>query len=160
MLRIKHPDIGRAYHYKHPGKSKMEFHYFFRKPVFPVVGNIEGYFIGAKTVRGLGRQLAEIQLKEKGYYNLVDFTGEGWTLHIPEMVISPLTAKKRWTKLEIIKLFNERANNELWGGEQYSEKSLPAKRLGRIISDLAAIPAEFAKNQKTNCGRPEAKRKR
>jgi hypothetical protein len=63
------------------------------------------------------------------------------------MVISPLTFKKRWTKREIIKLFNERENVELGEGKKYSERSLSAKRLDKIIFDLVemneAAPRQF-----------------
>jgi hypothetical protein len=55
------------------------------------------------------------------------------------MMISPLTIKKRWTKLEIIKLFNERENVEVGEGKKYSEKSLSAKCLEKIISDLVEL---------------------
>jgi len=137
----------------------MELRYFFRRPTFPMVGNLEGHFIGAKNVQELSSKLAEIQLNEDGSYNLVDFTGEGWSLYTAKMIISPLTAKNRWTNLEIIKLFNERKNTELGEGKRYSEKSLSAKRLGKIISDLVDISSESVKNQKAN-RKQGAKRKR
>lgn len=124
-----------------------------------MIGNFEGYFIGAQNAHELSSKLAEIQLDEDKSYNLLDFTGEGWSLYTAQMAISPLTAKKRWTKLEIIKLFNERKNTELWDGKKYSEKSLSAKRLDKVISDLVDISSEFVKNQK---GKPNqaVKRKR
>jgi len=128
----------------------MELRYFFRKPTFPMVGNIEGYFISAKNAKELSSKLAEIQLNKDGSYNLVDFTGEGWILYTAKMIISPLTIKKRWTKLEIIKLFNERKNTELVEGKKYSEKSLSAKRLGKIISDLVDMSSGSVKNKTTN----------
>ncbi|MFW5860661.1 MAG: hypothetical protein ACOCWZ_00305 [Spirochaetota bacterium] len=119
--------------------SKMELQFFLRMPKFPMVGNIEGHFIGAGNARELSCKLAEIQLNEEEGYDLVDFTGEGWSLFAPEMIISPLTIKKRWTKLEIITLFNERKNVELGEGRVYSVKSMSSKRIGKIISDLVAM---------------------
>ncbi len=110
-----------------------------------MVGNIEGNFIGAKNDQELSCKLAEIQLSEDGRYDLVDFTGEGWSLYTSKMIISPLTNKKRWTKLEIIKLFNERGNTELGEGRVYSEKSLSAKRLDKIISDLVEMSSKPVK---------------
>jgi hypothetical protein len=104
-----------------------------------MVTNIEGYFIGAKTPKELSTKLRKIRLDRDRSYDLVDFTGEGWSLYVPNMVISPLTLKKRWTKREIIKLFNERENMELAEGKKYSEKSLSAKRLYKIILDLVEI---------------------
>ena len=117
----------------------MELKYLFRKPIFPMVTNIQRYFIAAKTPKELSTKLKNIQLDRDKSYDLVDFTGEGWSLYVPKMVISPLTLKKRWTKREIIKLFNERENIELAEGKRYSEKSLSAKRLYKIILDLVEI---------------------
>jgi len=115
-----------------------------------MVGNVEGHFVGAKNAKELSSRLAEIQLNKDGSYNLVDFTGEGWSFYTAKMIISPLTINKRWTKLEIIKLFNERKNTELGEGKKYSEKSLSAKRLGKIISDLVDISSGSVKNKTTN----------
>ena len=117
----------------------MKLQYVFRKPTFPMLANIEGYFIGAKTPKELSIKLTKTQLDRDKSYDMVDFTGEGWSLYASIMVISPLTLKKRWTKREIIKLFNERENIELAEGKKYSEKSLSAKRLGMIISDLVEL---------------------
>jgi hypothetical protein len=119
--------------------NMMEFRYLFRKPTFPLVGSVEGHFIGAKNPEDLSSQLVKIQFNKDGSYDLADFTGEGWSLYIAEMMISPLTIKKRWTKLEIIKLFNERENVEVGEGKKYSEKSLSAKCLDKIISDLVEL---------------------
>ena len=130
--------------------SKMELQFFFRKPKFPMVGNIKGHFIGARNARELSCKLAEIQLNEEESYDLVDFTGEGWSLYASKMIISPLTLKKQWTKLEIIKLFNERENVELGEGRIYPEKSLSAKRLDKIISDLVEMSSEPVKNKRDN----------
>jgi len=104
-----------------------------------MVSNIEGYFVGAKTPKELSIKLTKIQLDRDKIYDMVDFTGEGWSLYLPKMLISPLTFKKRWTKREIIKLFNERENIELAEGKKYSEKSLSAKRLDKIIFDLVEM---------------------
>lgn len=114
----------------------MELQYLFRKPKFPMVANIEGQFIGAKTPKDFLNKLSQIQIDQDKSYNMVDINGEGWSLYVSKMVISPLTIKKKWTKLEIIKLFNERDNLQLAYEKMYSEKSLSSKSLDKIISDL------------------------
>ena len=115
----------------------MELNYLFRKPSFPVLMNINGYFIGAKTPFKLIRKLSEIELEHDGVYDVVDIKGFSWSLYVETMTISPLTLRNRWTKLEIIKLFNERKNTS--NGIKYSEKSLSSKKLDRIITDLAEL---------------------
>jgi len=108
-------------------------------PTFPVALSTNGVFIGAKTPEELSIEVEKLHLDQDTSYDLVDVTGEGWSLYALKMVISPLTFKKRWTKREIIKLFNERINIELREGRKYSEKSLSAKRLDKIIRDLVEI---------------------
>jgi hypothetical protein len=117
----------------------MELGYLFRVPAFPAVLSIDGVFIGVRTPGELSIELGKLDRDQDTSYDLVDCTGEGWRLYVPKMVISPLTVKKRWTKREIIKLFNERKNVELGEGKKYSEKSLSAKRLDKIILDLVEI---------------------
>lgn len=99
-----------------------------------MLGSIEGYFIGAKSPKDLSGKLAEIPINKDGYYSLVDCTGKVWILIVDQRILSPLTFKKRQTKLGIIRLFNERKNTEVGYGNQYSEKSLSSKRLERIFS--------------------------
>ena len=110
----------------------------FRKPKFPLIGNFEGHFISAQNTRELTRKLSKISLEDKTY-NFLDSTGEGWAIYTEHMVISPIATKKRWTKKEIIALFNERKNLELADGEMYSEKSLSSKRVHKIIYDLVEM---------------------
>jgi GNAT superfamily N-acetyltransferase len=49
----------------------------------------------------------------------------------------PLVLKKKWTKLELIRLYNSRRNNA--DENIYSEKSLSAKRFDKILSDITNL---------------------
>lgn len=113
-----------------------------------MIANIEGHFVGATTPKAFACKLAQIPFNNDKSYDIVDSRGEGWSLYAPKMLISPLTMKKRWTKREIIKMFNERENTELAGGKKYSEKSLSVKRLSKVISDLVEISSESVKIEK------------
>ena len=119
--------------------TTMQMKFLFRKPQFPILGSIDGHFISAKTSTSLSKKISTIQLAPGESYDLVDNRGEGWSLHVNEMTISPLTFKKRWTKKEIIKMFNERKNPKCGNHELYPEKSLSAKRLDKIICDIAEL---------------------
>ncbi len=119
--------------------KKTELQYIFRQPKFPLTVSIEGYFIGAETPADFLEQLNRAPVDEKGIYDLVDGTGEGWSFSVEQMVISPLTLKKRWTRKQIISLFNQRINKEPGQQELYSEKSISSKRLDRIIADLVRL---------------------
>lgn len=117
----------------------MKLQYFLRKPEYPVLGNFEGHFISAKNKSEFRRKLAKISLKKDTKYNFLDYKAEGFCLDTKLNFISPMTMKKRWTKREIIALFNERENTELADGRLYSEKSLSSKRVNEIIFDLVLM---------------------
>lgn len=113
--------------------------YIFRRPRFPILGDIEGYFIGANNAEDFIEQLLKVPYQETGFYNIVDSGGEGWSFSVEYMTMSPLTSKKRWTKKEIIYLFNRRKNKDVGRQRLYSEKSISNKRLERIITDLVRL---------------------
>ena len=110
---------------------------FFRKPKYPILCNVDGHLIGAKSDKTLAKELSALELKKDEQYDVIDSTGEGWLLLAEHMVLSPVNfRKRRWTKLEIIRLFNNRANKSGPDEKPYSEKSLSAKKFDKIIRDL------------------------
>ena len=109
--------------------------YLFRKPKYPVIVDIDGNLVCGKSASTLARRLSKtLNLQEKTY-NTIDSAGEGWAFYPRQWLLSPLTLKKRWTKLEIVKLYNERKNIKS-EEKTYSEKSLSSKRLDSILSDI------------------------
>ena len=72
---------------------------------------------------------------------IVDATGEGWAFHPDLMVVSPLTLKKRWKKIDVIQLFNK-SENSLRIGTSYPEAYIPRRSLPRIIAEVAALTAQ------------------
>ena len=112
--------------------------YLFRKPVFPIILEVDGKIIGAEGPEQLEKDFASLSLPSGGHLPLVDSSGEGWALTVDHMVISPLTVKKRWTKKEVIALFNN-SNSAKEANKAYSTKSISAKRFDRIISELVTL---------------------
>jgi hypothetical protein len=95
---------------------------------------------GSQHGRSLLKRLSDIDLPTKTNYPVIDSTGEGWGLYLfpSEAVLSPMAVKKRWSKREVIHLYNQRKNvseNE----SPYSEKSLSSKRIDRIIREIADL---------------------
>jgi len=62
------------------------------------------------------------------------------------MIVSPLTLKKRWKKIDVIRLFNG-SDNALRIGATYPEAFIPKRPLVRIIAEVAALVA-YAKPNK------------
>ena len=112
--------------------------YFFRKPKYPVICDVDGFVIAAKSEKSFVKRLSEVNLDPEKTYNLVDSTAEGWIILPKHMLVSPLTFKKQWSKKEIITLFNDRKNSSS-EEVQYSEKSLSAKRFERIFGDIVDL---------------------
>jgi hypothetical protein len=118
--------------------STHELSYVFRKPIYPVICDIDGYVIAAKSDKSFVKRLSVVKLVSDKTYNLVDSSAEGWVFMPKHMLVSPLTFKKQWSKKEIISIFNNRINSSS-DGVQYSEKSLSAKRFERIFGDIVDL---------------------
>ena len=108
---------------------------FFRKVKYPILIESDSSIFGAWNDEELESITSKEQFKKKRQYELLDCTGEAWSYH-PEMdIISPLNFKKRWTKKEIINFYNKFAEP----GKEYVGKSLSAKRLSKIIEEIAEL---------------------
>jgi hypothetical protein len=112
--------------------------YIFRKPKYPVLCSINGFVIAARSEKTFLKQLLLTDVDSEKSYDLVDSTNEGWMFTPKEMMISPLTFKKSWTKKEIIALYNGR-KNRADDCAPYSEKSLSSKRLDILFQDIVAL---------------------
>jgi hypothetical protein len=112
----------------------IKVNYFLRKPVYPIICNINNNLIGAKNKNAFERAIAKYDLNEKDY-DIIDRTGEGWSFNTHHMIISPLTLKKSWTKKEIINLYNN--SNDIIN--IYSEKSISNKRYYEVFDDLVDL---------------------
>ncbi|RNC67349.1 MAG: hypothetical protein ED859_15115 [Desulfuromonadales bacterium] len=110
----------------------------FREPKYPVICDIDGFVIAAKSEKSFVKQLSEVTIVAEKSYNLVDSTGEGWIFLPKHMSVSPLTFKKQWSKKEIIAVFNGRKNQSS-EDVRYSEKSLSSKRFDRIFGELVDL---------------------
>lgn len=114
--------------------------YLFRKPVFPVICEIDGFVFAAKSAKSLEKWLQTIPLGVKTTYDMVDATAEGWSFVPEHMAVSPLTFNKDWTKKAVIALFNGRKNVSE-PERKYSDKSLSNKRFDQIFSEIVELLA-------------------
>lgn len=113
--------------------------YVFRRPAYPILIEVDGHIIGARNKQGLERKLSRIMLTPGRVYHGADSTGEAWDLYTNGMMLSPLTLRKRATKLELIKLVNERKNKKRPDETPYSGKSLSSKTFEKVFEDLVNI---------------------
>ena len=113
--------------------------YLFRKPEYPVLCCIEGRVVSATTEERLLQLLSQCPEQSDVPYDVIDVTGEHWAFYPDTMLLSPLTLRKRWTKLQLIRLVNTRSNRSTPDEPSYSERSLSAKRFERVFHDLVEI---------------------
>ena len=128
----------------------------FREPEFPVVCDAPAGLVGATSLRDFAAQVDPLGLPPGENLPLVDASAEGWVFNTQHCVLSPLTLKKRWTKKEVIAMFNGSDAARKLGGK-YSERSLSAKRFDRILGEIVSL-IQSANNtsELTSGGRADA----
>jgi hypothetical protein len=120
--------------------------YAFRRPRFPIIYAVCNELRAAPSPSAFQRQLERLGPQDTKVLDMVDATGEGWAFHSDLMIVSPLTLKKRWRKIDVIRLFN-RSENARRIGAAYPEAYIPRRPLVRIIAEVAALVA-YAKPNK------------
>jgi hypothetical protein len=118
--------------------------YLFIRPKFPIICRIDNTLLAAKSGAELDSKLKSLGSIADGHYDVIDGSGQGWSLNTEYMVVSPICIKSRWTKKEIIQMYNNSRCSEMTG-EKYSEKSLSAKRVDRIVADVAKLISDANK---------------
>jgi len=119
--------------------------FFYRKPKFPVLCDVQGVLIGARTPSKLSEAIASIKLPAGEYLPFIDASAEGWALVVDLMTVSPLTFKKRWTKKEVIAVFNG-SQTARRAGLEYPLSSLSSKRFDRILGDIVELVQDANKS--------------
>lgn len=115
--------------------------YLFRKPKYPMICDLGDSLIGARSEKRFLAQLEDADLEPGEMYPMVDATGQGWSFHSDHEIISPFSVKYRWTKREVIELFNQSATARK-AGLEFPMKSLANKRVDRIIGEIADLIEE------------------
>src|SRR6266545_4978325 len=124
--------------------SKVQ--YAFRRPRFPIIYAVGSELLAAISPAAFQRQLERLEPQGAKVLDMVDATGEGWAFHSDLVIVSPLTLKKRWKKIDVIRLFNG-SDNARRIGAAYPEAYIPRRPLARIIAEVAALVA-YAKPNK------------
>ncbi len=113
--------------------------FFFRLPKFPIiVRGGDGRLVAATSRRHAERALVPELFPGEESYDVIDARGEGFILEGELMMISPLTMKARWTKKEIIELYNAGVDSGS-GQALYPTRSLSSKRLEQVVRDIAKL---------------------
>ncbi|MFP4548767.1 MAG: hypothetical protein ACLFQM_11605 [Fidelibacterota bacterium] len=119
--------------------NEIVFNIAWRKPKYPVIIISNDGLYAAFNINQLAKNcVASIPIDKKNYIQVIDSTGEEFWYSPGNCILSPGFSFKRWTKKKIIETFNRSQNAES-KNQQYSMKSISAKRLDRIIRDICEM---------------------
>lgn len=127
-------------------KTGGKVQYAFRRPRFPIICAVGSELLAAPSPAAFQRQLEGLEPLGAKVLDIVDATGEGWVFHADLSIVSPLTLKKRWKKIDVIRLFNG-SDNARRSGAAYPEAYIPRWPLVRIIAEVAALVAHAKPNK-------------
>ncbi|NLB70235.1 MAG: hypothetical protein GX804_11260 [Lentisphaerae bacterium] len=110
----------------------------FRWPVLPFICNTGKHLIGVASLQKFDSMITALNLPSDDVLAGVDADAAGWTYFVKDHFLSPFTSKRRWTKKEVVEMYNgSTAAKKL--NQQYSIKSLSAKRFDRIITEIVEL---------------------
>ena len=115
--------------------SSPEFSVIFRNPVFPVVGFADGKLFSAMDLESLVLILISFDQSVDDIVKLADSKGEEFWYSRKQNGLGPGFAGKRWTKRQIIELYNNHVEND----RLYPVRSLSNKRLSEIIAEVSIL---------------------
>jgi hypothetical protein len=116
--------------------SVADFGVLFRRPIFPVVGFVDARLFSALDLKTLALTLVRLEPSSgEDIVRLVDSTGEEFWYSREQQVLSPGFLGKRWTKQQIIDLYNSHIESD----RPYSARSLSNKRLSEIVAQISDL---------------------
>jgi len=109
---------------------------FFRRPILPAVGFADDRLFSALDLETLASILVRLGPSAgEDIVRVVDSTGEEFGYSCERRVLSPGFMGKRWTKRQIIDLYNSRTGSD----RRYSARSLSNKRLSEILAEISDL---------------------
>ena len=113
-----------------------------RKPKYPVIVISAERLYSALNIKQLAKScISSTPIKGKSVVHVIDSTGEEFWYSPDQYILSPGFSIKKWTKKQIIEMFN-RSSNANNHAQEYSTKSMSAKRLEKIIGDICELLKE------------------
>ncbi len=115
--------------------------YQFRKAKFPLLLESDTIVVGAQSDGELNSLIKKLTFKNKGVYQVIDASGEGWSYYPEHNVLTPLTINKRWTKKAIIEFYNSSIKVDKTK-EEYNVGSLSNRKLTTIIEEIVILSSK------------------
>ena len=120
-------------------QDQIEFKVLFRNPIYPVIVIAEDMLTVATNIKGLAESCISSKLPEgETVIKAIDSSAEEFWYSPDNYAIGPGFAFKKWTKKQIVELYNN-SSNVMKSNKKYSPKSLSNKKLPRIIGDICEL---------------------
>ena len=120
-------------------REQIEFNVLFRNPVYPVIIISEDKLTAAFNKKQLAESCIDSTLPEgENFIKIIDSSAEEFWYSHENFAIAPGFAFKKWTKKQIVELYNNSSNAKK-SDEKYPLKSLSNKKLSRIIGDICEL---------------------
>lgn len=120
-------------------QDQVEFKVLFRNPVYPVIVISEDMLMVATNINELAESCISAKIRKgETVLKTIDSSAEEFWYSPENFAIAPGFAFKRWTKKQIIDLYNSSFNAK-HSEKKYSLKSISNKKLARIIGDICEL---------------------
>jgi len=104
----------------------------FRNPIFPLLIGSDVKVFGVRSLSEIDELLNLECFQGATFYDVIDSSGEGWSLMPGIEVLSPLTVNKIWSKQKIIDFYNA----SLALSQRFERKGLSNVRLSKLVQEI------------------------
>ena len=120
-------------------QEPIEFKVLFRNPKYPVIVISEDKLTLATNIKELAESCITTKIPEsETVIQAIDSSAEEFWYSPNNFVIAPGFSFKKWTKKQIVELYNNSSNAKK-SDQKYPLKSLSNKKLSRIIGDVCEL---------------------
>jgi hypothetical protein len=120
-------------------QEQIEFNVLFRNPEYPVIVISEDKLTVATNIKELAESCIASKIPEgETVIKAIDSSAEEFWYSPDNFAIAPGFAFKKWTKKQIVELYNNSSNAKK-SDKKYPLKSLSSKKLSRIIGDVCEL---------------------
>jgi len=117
-------------------QEEKTFHIMWRKPKYPLIVISKDHLMSAFDIDELAWCCVNAELTDgETKIKAIDSDGQEFWYYPDKYVIFPASMSRRWSKKSMIDLYNNTESNKT----KYSEKSLSAKKVYRIVLDICNL---------------------
>jgi len=114
----------------------MVVNFIFRLPRFPVLFDAGERLLTARSKTELAKAIQRLNIEDEARRDIIDLNGEGFAYYPKITTVTPSVGIRRWTKLQIIELYDARRRPEV---PAMRRASLGNRKLEEIVSEAVEL---------------------